>query len=65
MMDEDVVKGRATPNTCQSQMGGQQGAAVHGGEVVRVQGGHEETQAQAAAWEWGRSAWAAAGGGDR
>ncbi len=48
---------------CQGQMGGQQGAGVHGGEVVRVQGGHEETQAQAAAWEWGRSTWAAAGGG--
>ncbi len=88
---------------CQSQMGGQQGAGVHGGEGVRVQGGtgrrrrkrrrgsgdgargqqrvgmgmgtrgraewcegaggHEETQAQAAAWEWGRSTWEAAGGG--
>ncbi len=32
---------------CKSQMGGQQGAGVHGGEVVRVQG----------------STWAAAGGG--
>ncbi len=39
MVDEDVVKGRATPNSVSELDGGQQGAGVHGGEVVRVQGG--------------------------
>ncbi len=36
MVDEDVVKGRATPNSVPEPDGGQQGAGVHGGEIVRV-----------------------------
>ena len=63
MVDEDVVKGRATPNSVPEPDGWSTRCWWPWRGSCEGARGHKETQVKAAAWEWGRSTWAAAGGG--